>query len=69
MCLALNVNLNFNGQFKAIFGVHGSVPTRGLVRTQRFALGAVLLYQVATLYRFQHGQDPRLGLKTFLKAA
>jgi hypothetical protein len=60
---------NFNGQFKGIFGVHGSVPTRGLVRTQRFALGAVLLYQLAVLYRFQHGQDPRLGLKAFLKAA
>src|SRR4051812_32836685 len=26
---------NFNGQFKAIFDPRGSVPTRGLVRTQR----------------------------------
>ena len=60
---------NFNGQFKGIFGVHGSVPTRGLVRTQRFALGAVLLYQLAVLYRFEHGQDLRVGLKAFLKAA
>ena len=60
---------NFNGQFKAIFGVHGSVPTRGLIRTRRFALGAVLLYQLALLYRFQHGQDLRVGLKAFLKAA
>ena len=31
----------FNGQFTGIFDLHGSVPTRGLVRTQRFALGAV----------------------------
>jgi hypothetical protein len=38
---------NLNGQFKAIFGVHGSVPTRGLVRTQRFVLGAALLHQLA----------------------
>jgi hypothetical protein len=60
---------NFNGQFKAIFGVHGSVPTRGLVRTRRFALGAVLLYQLAVLYRFEHRQDLRVGLKAFLKAA
>ena len=60
---------NFNGQFKGIFDVHGSVPTRGLVRTQRFALGAVFLYQVTLLYRFEHGQDLRVGLKAFLKAA
>ncbi len=60
---------NFNEQFKGIFDVHGSVPTRGLVRTQRFALGAVFLYQLSLLYRFQHGQDLRVGLKAFLKAA
>jgi DDE family transposase len=60
---------NFNGQFKGIFDVHGSVPTRGLVRTQRFALGAVFVYQVTLLYRFEHQQDLRVGLKAFLKAA
>ena len=60
---------NFNGQFKSIFGVQRAVPTRGLVRTQRFALGAVLLYQLALLHRFQHGQPLRVGLKAFLKAA
>jgi hypothetical protein len=60
---------NFNEQFKGIFDVHGSVPTRGLVRTQRFALGAVFVYQLTLLYRFEHGQDLRVGLKAFLKAA
>jgi hypothetical protein len=60
---------NFNGQFKAIFDARGSVPTRGLVRTQRFALGAVFLYQVTLLYRFEHHQNLRAGLKAFLKAA
>src|SRR4051795_1983733 len=60
---------NFNEQFKGIFDVHGSVPTRGLVRTQRFALGAVFLYQLTLLHRFEHGQDLRVGLKAFLKAA
>src|SRR3954447_18399754 len=60
---------NFNGQFKGIFDVHGSVPTRGLARTRRFALGAVFLYQLTLLYRFQHQQDLRVGLKAFLKAA
>ncbi len=60
---------NFNGQFKGIFDAHGPVPTRGLIRTQRFALGAVFLYQVTLLYRFTHQQDLRVGLKAFLKAA
>jgi hypothetical protein len=60
---------NFNGQFKGIFDAHGSVPTRGLGRTQRFALGAVFVYQLTLLYRFEHGQDLRVGLKAFLKAA
>ena len=60
---------NFNGQFKGIFDAHGPVPTRGLVRTRRFALGAVLVYQLILLYRFEHRQDLRVGLKAFLKAA
>jgi hypothetical protein len=60
---------NFNEQFKGIFDVHGSVPTRGLIRTQRFALGAVFVYQLTVLHRFEHGQDLRVGLKAFLKAA
>ena len=34
-----------------------------------FALGAVLVYQLTLLYRFEHGQDLRVGLKAFLKAA
>jgi hypothetical protein len=60
---------NFNGQFKGIFDAHGSVPTRGLARTQCFALGAVFFYQLTLLYRFEHRQDLRAGLKAFLKAA
>jgi hypothetical protein len=59
----------FNGQFTGIVDVHGSVPTRGLVRTQRFARGAVFVSQVTLLYRFEHPQDLRVGLKAFLKAA
>lgn len=43
---------NFNEQFKDIFETHGQVPTKGLVATRRFALGAVFLYQLAFLYRF-----------------
>ena len=59
----------FTGQFTGIFDAHGPVPTRGLVRTRRFALGAVLVYQLILLSRFEHQQDLRGGLKAFLKAA
>lgn len=60
---------NFNEHFKGIFDGHGQVPTKGLINTQRFALGAILVYQLALLYRFQHGLDLNVGLKAFIKAA
>jgi hypothetical protein len=60
---------NFNEQLKGIFEAHGQVPTKGLVATRRFALGAIFLYQLALLYRFQHGLDLRVGLKAFIRAA
>ena len=46
---------NFNEHFKGIFGGHRQVPTKGLLATQRFALGAIFVYQLALLYRFEHG--------------
>ena len=60
---------NFNERFKGIFDVHGAVPTKGVCNTQRFALGAILLYQLALLYRHEHGLPLNVGLKPFLKAA
>ena len=60
---------NFNEHFKGIFDGHGQVPTKGLVNTRRFALGAILVYQLALLYRFEHGLSLNIGLKAFLKAA
>ncbi|MHB8993357.1 MAG: transposase, partial [Chloroflexota bacterium] len=60
---------NFNAQFKAIFNCLGQVPTRGLVSTRRFVLGAVLVYQLALLHRFESGDDLRVGLKPYLQAA
>jgi transposase len=60
---------NLNEQFKGIFDGHGQVPTKGLVNTRRFALGAVLVYQLTLWYRHEHGLDLRVGLKPFLKAA
>ena len=60
---------NFNGQFKAIFDVQGAVPTKGLGNTQRFALGAILVYQLLLWYRHEHALALRIGLKPALKAA
>jgi hypothetical protein len=60
---------NFNEQFKGMFDGHRAVPTKGLVATQRFALGAVLVYQLSVLHRHEHGGDLRVGLKAFLHAA
>ncbi len=60
---------NFNEQFKGIFDGHGQVPTRGLCATSCFALGAIFVYQLALLHRFNTGQPLRVGLKAFLKAA
>ena len=59
----------FNGQFKAIFDVTSAVPTRGQVRTARWVLGGVLVYQLTLLHRHHHGLDLRSGLKPFLQAA
>jgi hypothetical protein len=60
---------NLNGQFKGIFDCLGQVPTRGLMPTRRYILGAVLVYQLALLHRFGSGGDLRVGLKALLKAA
>lgn len=38
---------NLNEHFKAIFDLHADVPTKGEMATQRFALGAVFVYQLA----------------------
>jgi Transposase DDE domain len=60
---------NFNEHFKAIFEVHGSVPTKGEVDTARFALGAVFTYQLALLHRHERDLETNRGLKAFLRAA
>jgi len=62
-------NENFNEHFKAIFEVHGQVPTKGRVNTARFAVGAVLVYQLALLHRHERKSEVNRGLKPFLRAA
>ncbi len=60
---------NFNEHFKGFFDGHGQVPTKGLNATQRFAEGAIFVYQLALWYRFENDLDLCIGLKAFLKAA
>lgn len=61
---------NFNEHFKAIFDVHGQVTTKGVANTARFALGAVLVYQLGLLHRHERGlQRLNAGMKPFLRAA
>lgn len=62
-------NENFNHLFKGIFDGHDKVPTKGLKKTQLWALGAIFVYQLALWYRYEHDLDLRVGLKPFLKAA
>lgn len=60
---------NFNEHFKSIFDVHGPILTKGFNRTTLFVLGAVFVYQLALLHRFEQGLPLNRGLKPFLKAA
>ncbi len=60
---------HLNQHVTGIFGVHGSVPTKGVRNTQRFALGAIVVYQLALLSRSEHGLDLTVGLNSFLQAA
>jgi hypothetical protein len=60
---------NFNGQYKALFDCLGAVPTRGLVPTRLFALGAVLLYQLTLWHQAIHEHNLRQGLTPFLRSA
>ncbi len=45
------------------------MPTKGRLDTARFALGAVFIYQLALLHRYEQGSKTNRGLKAFLKAA
>ena len=59
---------NFNEHFKAIFDSHADVPTKGEAATTRFALGAIVTYQLGLWARHRLGLPPCQGLKAFLRA-
>ena len=59
----------FNQLFKNLFGWHDKVPVKGLRRTQRIVLAAVLLYQIVLLYQHENQLPLGRGIKPFLRAA
>jgi len=59
---------NFNEHFKSIFDSHCDVPTKGKIATTRFALSAILVYQLGLWARHELGLPPCQGLKPFLRA-
>ena len=59
----------FNGLFKDFFGWQKNLPVKGLVKSQLFALGAILLYQLILFYQYEEGAEVGKGLKALLKAA
>ena len=67
-CVPLRWEILMNTSRASLTGMD-RFPTCGLLATQCFALGAIYVYQLALLYRFEHGQQLRFDLKAFLKAA
>jgi hypothetical protein len=60
-------NETFNAQFKSIFDCQD--PTRGLIPTHRYVLGAIFVYQLVLLHRFETNTNLRRGLKPLIQAA
>jgi hypothetical protein len=60
---------NLNELVKDLFGLHGTVPTTGLLATSRYVLGCIFVYQIALWYRAEHGLPLNVGMKAFLRAA
>ena len=59
----------FNGLFKNVFEWRVKMPVKGLLPSQRLALGAVVVYQLALLYQHQQGLPLGQGIKPLLRAA
>jgi hypothetical protein len=59
----------FNGLFKTVFEWRTQMPVKGLRRSQLLTLGAIVMYQVALLYQYEHDLPPGKGMKPLLRAA
>jgi hypothetical protein len=60
---------HFTAQFKSLFDGSRSALTKGLLATQRFVWGAVLVYQLAVWHRFRTGGSVRADRKPLVPAA
>ena len=59
----------FNGLFKDFFGWSKNMPVKGLSKSQLFALGAILLYQLVLFYQHENQLEVGKGIKALLRAA
>jgi hypothetical protein len=59
----------FNGLFKPVFEWRTQMPVKGLRRSQLLALGAIVMYQLALLYQYEHNLPLGKGIKPLLRAA
>jgi hypothetical protein len=59
----------FNGLFKNVFEWRVKMPVKGLQRSQRLALGAVVIYQLVLLYQHERNLPLGKGIKPLLRAA
>src|SRR3712207_529302 len=57
---------NLNELLKDCFGLHGAVPTTGLLATSRYVLGCVFVYQVALWYRRSEEHTSELQSRQYL---
>jgi hypothetical protein len=57
------------GLFKHVFEWRVKMPVKGLQRSQRLALGAVVVYQLVWRYQHEHDLPLGQGIKPLLRAA
>jgi hypothetical protein len=59
----------FKGVYKNVFEGRVKMPVKGLQRSQRLALGAVVGYQVVLFYHHEQNLPLGKGIKSVLRAA
>jgi hypothetical protein len=59
----------FNGLYKNVFDWRAKMPVKGVQRSQRLALGAVVVYPLVLRYQHEHNLPLGKGIKSLLRAA
>jgi hypothetical protein len=55
--------------YKNVFEWWVKMPVKGMQRSQRLALGAVVVYQLVLFYQHEQNLPRGTGIKSFLRAA